>query len=96
MKTLVAGWFSFELMGATAGDLMACDLVCEWLKKAEHLYDVALAQPFQGGVDWRAVDPQDYSYVVFVCGPFGNGEPDHGVPTPVRALSPRRYRPDDA
>ena len=32
MKTLVAGWFSFEQMGASAGDLLARDLVCEWLE----------------------------------------------------------------
>jgi hypothetical protein len=38
-------------------------------------FDVAYAPPFQGGVDWRAVDPADYGDVVFVCGPFGNGEP---------------------
>ena len=39
------------------------------------LYDVALAHPFEGGVDWRSVDPSAYSDVVFVCGPFGNGPP---------------------
>jgi Polysaccharide pyruvyl transferase len=75
MKTLVAGWFSFEQMGATAGDLMARDLACKWLERAGHSYDVALAPPFSGGVDWRSVDPQSYSHVVFVCGPFGNGWP---------------------
>ena len=75
MKTLVAGWFSFKQMGATAGDLMARDLVCEWLKRAGHSSDVALAPPFRGGVDWRVVDPRAYSSVVFVCGPFGNGGP---------------------
>jgi hypothetical protein len=75
MKTLVAGWFSFERMGATAGDILARDLVCQWLGRAGHAYDVALAFPFPGGVDWRSVDPKSYSYVVFVCGPFGNGWP---------------------
>lgn len=75
MRTLVAGWFSFEGMGATAGDLMVRDLVCEWLETAGHAYDVALAAPFTGGVDWRAIDPAAYSHVVFACGPFGNGEP---------------------
>jgi hypothetical protein len=74
-KTLVAGWFSFEGMGATAGDLMARDLACEWLKKAGHSYDIAVVPPFEGGVDWREVDPRAYSHVIFVCGPFGNGEP---------------------
>ncbi len=74
MKTLVAGWFSYELYGATAGDIMACDLVCQWLRQAGHTVDVALAPPFQGGVDWRRVDPGDYSHLVFVCGPFRDSE----------------------
>jgi hypothetical protein len=74
-RTLVTGWFSFEQMGASAGDLMARDLACAWLEQAGRTYDVALAPPFTGGVDWRTLDPGDYSHVVFVCGPFGNGEP---------------------
>src|SRR5215471_11964656 len=74
-KILVAGWFSFKEMGASAGDLMARDVVCEWLSAAGRDHDVALAQPFIGGVDWTKIDPQQYSTVVFVCGPFGNGWP---------------------
>ena len=94
MKTLVAGWFSFSGMGATAGDLMARDVVCDWLDEADVAYDVALDPPFTSGpggaagVDWRAADPRHYARVVFVCGPFGNGPPAaeflahfaHGVP----------------
>jgi len=75
MKILVAGWFSFEQMGATAGDLLTRDLVCEWLDQAGLSYDIAVAPPFHGGVDWREVDPEAYSHIVFVCGPFGNGWP---------------------
>ena len=75
MKALVAGWFSFEGMGATAGDLLTRDLVCRWLEDAGRLYDVTVAMPFAGGVDWRAADPADYSDVVFVCGSIGNGSP---------------------
>jgi hypothetical protein len=75
MKTLVAGWFSFEDMGATAGDLFCRDLACEWLNRGGHSYDVALATPFKGGVDWRSVDPESYTQLLFVCGPFGNGPP---------------------
>jgi hypothetical protein len=71
-KTLVAGWFSWEMYSATAGDLMACDVACNWLRSAGHIVDVALAPPFSGGVDWRTVEPEDYSHVVFVCGPFRN------------------------
>lgn len=75
MKTLVVGWFSFEEMGASAGDLMARDLACEWLSSAGHNVEVAVAPPFTDGIDWRGAAPADYSHVVFVCGPFGNGEP---------------------
>ncbi|HMD60409.1 MAG TPA: hypothetical protein VKG78_03210, partial [Opitutaceae bacterium] len=73
MRVLVAGWFSFEEGHATAGDLLACELVCDWLEEAGHSYEVALAPPFTGGVDWRWVDPAAYPAVVFVCGPFGRG-----------------------
>ena len=71
MKTLVLGWFSFEFYGATAGDLMAKDVVCEWLEAARHSFDVALEKPFEGGVDWRTVEPEQYTHILFVCGPFG-------------------------
>ncbi|MGE5193888.1 MAG: polysaccharide pyruvyl transferase family protein [Deltaproteobacteria bacterium] len=75
MRVLVAGWFSFEQMGATAGDLMARDVACEWIRRSGLEYDVAHAPPFRGGVDWKSVEPQTYSHVIFVCGPFGNGPP---------------------
>jgi hypothetical protein len=75
MKVLVAGWFSFEQMGATAGDLMVRDSVCEWLRRAGISFDLALAAPFVGGVDWQSLDSSGYSHIVFVCGPFGNGPP---------------------
>ncbi len=75
MKALVAGWFSFEEMGATAGDLIARDLVGGWLESAGREFDVALAPPFSGGVDWRLIDPAEYDEVIFVCGPLGNGWP---------------------
>jgi hypothetical protein len=75
VKTLVAGWFSFEQMGASAGDLLARDVACDWLRAAGHDVEVAVAPPFTDGIDWRTADPADYSHVVFVCGPFGNGPP---------------------
>jgi len=75
VKILVAGWFSFEQMGASAGDLIARDLACSWLDEAGVAYDIATAAPFTGGVDCNAVDPRDYDYALFVCGPFGNGPP---------------------
>jgi hypothetical protein len=69
MRVLVAGWFSFEFGHATAGDLLAKDLVCEWLDQAGYLHDVAVAPPFPGDLHWRNADPARYSHVVFVCGP---------------------------
>jgi Polysaccharide pyruvyl transferase len=70
MKTLVAGWFSFEGCGVTVGDLKVRDVVCEWLEQINYDYDVALAFPLTGGVNWRSVEPASYSHVIFACGPF--------------------------
>jgi len=75
MKILVVGWFSFEQMGASAGDLQARDLVCRWLGEEGLSYDIAVAAPFSGGIAWSDADPKDYSGLIFVCGPFGNGPP---------------------
>lgn len=69
-KALVAGHFSFDFGSATAGDLLTKDVVCDWLASAGVSYDVALGAPFQEGVNWRMVDPGEYSYLVFCCGPF--------------------------
>lgn len=70
MRFLVAGWFSFEKRGVTAGDLLAKDVVCQWLEQLNRPYDVAFAPPLSEGVSWREVEPDFYSHVVFVCGPF--------------------------
>jgi hypothetical protein len=72
-RVLVAGWFSFGDGHATAGDLLAGDLARRWVEQAGHSCDVAVAPSFREGIDWRSADPQQYSDVVFVCGPFGNG-----------------------
>ena len=70
-RALAAGLFSFPTHGATAGDLIACEVVCRWLAEAGMQYDVAFAPPFTGGRDWRDLDPRDYSHVVWICGPLG-------------------------
>lgn len=77
MHILVAGWFSFEHMGNSAGDMIAREVVCNWIKEAEITYDVAVADPFphERGVKWEEIDPLKYTDVLFVCGPFGNGWP---------------------
>jgi hypothetical protein len=74
MKILVAGWFSFPNGHATAGDLMARDVVCEWFREAGLPFDVASAPPFAGSVDLETLAPSAYSHLVFVCGPFERGE----------------------
>jgi hypothetical protein len=77
MRALLTGWFSFPDMGTTAGDLIVRDVVAKWLKQGNVAYDVA-AEPQFGGedaVNWRRIDPNPYTDVIFVCGPFGNGWP---------------------
>ena len=71
MKSLVVGWFSFDEVVATVGDLLARDVLCRWLDRAGIAYEVANAPIVGGGIDWRAADPADYDRVIFVCGPFG-------------------------
>jgi len=71
VKSLVAGWYSFAEVVATVGDLMARDVLCDWLARAGIEYDVANAPLVGGGVYWREVAPEDYERVIFVCGPFG-------------------------
>jgi len=74
-RALVAGRFSFEPMGATAGDLMARDVACRWLGEAGLAYDVASAPVLGDGLDWRSADPTAYSHLVFVCGPADRRAP---------------------
>ncbi|MDP2943687.1 MAG: polysaccharide pyruvyl transferase family protein [Candidatus Omnitrophota bacterium] len=70
MKVLVTGPFSFRKFKVTSGDIMAKDTICEWLKQANINYDVALTNPFIGGVNWLSVNPESYSHVILVCGPL--------------------------
>ncbi|MEY2566111.1 MAG: hypothetical protein QOE35_640 [Actinomycetota bacterium] len=78
-RALVAGFFSFAEAGATAGDLLARDVVCGWLSGADVAYDVAQAPPFAGGVDWRRADPERYTHLVFVCGPWLDNRDQHAL-----------------
>jgi len=74
-NVLVIGWFSFELMGSTAGDVIAKDVACRWLREAGLRPLVAMHEP-KGSHDVPAdVDPSGFDTVVFVCGPIGNGPP---------------------
>lgn len=75
MKVLIAGWFSFEQMGASAGDMLARDLTAKWLADAGVDHDIAVELPFTDGVRLSAVNPADYTHILFVCGPFGSGWP---------------------
>jgi hypothetical protein len=70
MRVLIAGWFSFEGMATTAGDIMARDVASRWLLEAGIPHDVATAPVFGGGVDIGNAEPDKYSDVLFVCGPF--------------------------
>jgi hypothetical protein len=68
---LVAGWFSLEQGGATAGDLLVRDVVCAWLRARKIVHDVAQERALGDGVDWFRVPPSAYTHLVFACGPVG-------------------------
>ncbi len=78
MRALVTGWFSFTSGTATAGDLLACEVVCTWLNEAGIPYDIAVAPPFVGGLSYRDLNPDDFTHAIFVCGPFSGAPLDAG------------------
>jgi hypothetical protein len=72
-RALVGGFFSFGGKVTTAGDLLACQVATEWLRRAGVEVEVALAPKYGDGVDWERVDPAQYSHVIWVCGPMTKG-----------------------
>ena len=75
-KTLIIGWFSFELMGTTAGDSIAKDITRDWLHKVGVNPDVAMWEPRERNeIQTNQIDPAAYDTIVFVCGPIGDGPP---------------------
>jgi Polysaccharide pyruvyl transferase len=75
-RTLVVGWFSFELMGTTAGDAIAKDIACSWLRKHGITPQVAVTSPVAPDeIRTDDVVPKDYRVLIFVCGPIGDGPP---------------------
>lgn len=74
MRVLVTGWFSIEDGEITAGDMLACATVCEWLTSARVPHDVAVISAFRDGrqVGADEVEPARYSHVLFVCGPVAS------------------------
>ena len=75
-RTLVIGWFSFELMGETAGDRIARDVLLGWLRNRGIHADVGMHRPQRDGeIATELIDPRDYDILIFVCGPIGDGPP---------------------
>jgi hypothetical protein len=70
MRFLVAGWFSFDEVIATVGDELGADVVTGWLTELGIDFDVAWAPYLQRGANWRDVDADRYTHVVFVSGPL--------------------------
>ena len=69
MLVLVTGWFSFFHGEATAGDLMAAEAACCWLEEAGVPYHIAFSPAFPDGVRLDEIRPEEYSHLLFVCGP---------------------------
>jgi hypothetical protein len=69
-RVLVAGWFALAEGEASAGALLARDVVARWLRDAGVDVEVAAAAELGDGVDLEEVDPSRYSHLLFVCGPL--------------------------
>ncbi|HZP52712.1 polysaccharide pyruvyl transferase family protein [Actinocrinis sp.] len=70
-RVLLVGWFSFLHGEATAGDVLAWRAVCAELERAGIAHDTAWSPVFRpGGLILDAARPEDYSDLVFVCGPL--------------------------
>lgn len=70
-RVLLVGWFSFLHGEATAGDVLAWRAVRDELDRAGIAHDTVWSPVFRpGGLILDAARPQDYSDLVFVCGPL--------------------------
>ena len=96
MRALIAGWFSFEEGHATAGDLLTCELVREWLEQAGYSCEVAVAKPFTGGISLRHAEAEKYALAVFVCGPFERKELEFRISWPLLIMLCDRFEFDYA
>lgn len=72
-RAVVCGWFSYANGHATAGDLLARDVLCDWLDELGIEHVTAVAPPFTGGPSLDAIDPGEFTHAFFVCGPFERG-----------------------
>ena len=57
-------------MNCTAGDVIARDIACRWLSSAQIDFDVATLPQYGSGIVFGDANPQVYTHVLFVCGPF--------------------------
>ena len=70
-RILLTGWFAFLDGEATAGDVLALNRVQEALRRVGLDHDVAWSPRFRPeGPSLAQVRPEDYSHLVFVCGPL--------------------------
>ncbi|MFE9440059.1 polysaccharide pyruvyl transferase family protein [Streptomyces sp. NPDC006602] len=70
-RVVLTGWFSFRDGEATAGDVLALRRVEDVLERAEIPYDVVWSPGFRpGALHLAGVRPEEYSHLVFVCGPL--------------------------
>ena len=95
MRALVAGWFSFEEMGATAGDLLARDVVCGWLDEAGCHTTWRSRRPspaaWTGARRPARIPPRGLR-----LRPVRERVAAHRLPAPLRGLPAGRPRPVDA
>lgn len=70
VRVLVTGWSSFIDGEATAGDVLSMQAVRDSLTEAGIVVDVAWSPGLRpDGLLLEQVDPNDYTHLLFVCGP---------------------------
>src|SRR5215208_7078416 len=69
-RAVVAGWFSYPHAHATAGDLLAKDVLSDWLTFLGIEHVVATAPPFTDGLPLDSLNAGVFAHLFFVCGPW--------------------------
>ena len=72
MRALIAGWFSIPNPYATVGDVLAAEVIGDWLNSRGIPFDIATATPsLHKGITLEQAHAETYTHVIAVCGPYG-------------------------
>ncbi|UNO39837.1 polysaccharide pyruvyl transferase family protein [Streptomyces sp. MST-110588] len=92
-RVLLTGWFSFLHGEVTAGDMLAAEAVRDTLRAASIPHETAWSPVFRpGALCLEDADPEQYTHVVFTCGPLHSHPAPDGGPSPLLGLHDRFAR----